>query len=446
MRNFFGKYPASSWVMFTIGSTLYAIWVLWLENLWFLTGLAVLFDMLVTKKIPWFFWRKGGFVKSRLAVEWIDAGIFGLLVAGFIRIFFLEAYSIPTSSMERSLLPGDYLFVTKLSYGPKLPNTPLSFPFSHHTLPFTENTPSYLEWISSPYKRLAGLSTVRHNDIIVFNFPEGDTVVAQYPDQSYYALIRQYGREFIHKEFDLLTRPVDRRENYIKRCAGIPGDTIMITGGRLYINGIPEPANNNIQHEYFVRTDGTKIDDSLFAGLEIPEHSIKFNPSRSLYELSLTEDLTEKVAGLPDVLSVERYENRNPYSGVHTIFPFDRNYPWNEDHYGPITVPGRDMVIDLTISNIPLYHRIITLYEGNDLEVINNEIFINGSKTHTYRFNMDYYFVLGDNRHNSADSRFWGFVPEDHIVGKAFMVWLSVESDKRFPKNIRWERMFRSID
>ncbi len=446
MNGLFEKYPEGSWIRFAIASTLLVLWVVWLGNIWLLAGIPILFDLLVTKKIPWLFWRKESLVKNRVAIEFIDAGVFGLLAAGIIRIFFIEAYSIPTSSMERSLLPGDYLFVSKVSYGPKLPNTPASFPFAHHTLPLTRNIPSYIEWINRPYKRLAGLSEIRHNDIIVFNFPEGDTVVAQYPDQSYYALIRQYGREFIHDKFDLRTRPVDRRENYIKRCAGLPGDTILITGGRLYINGLPEPANNNIQYEYFVRTDGTRIDDDLFDILDIPEHSIKFNRERSLYELSLTTDLTKEIAGLPNVLSVNRYENRNPYSGIHTIFPFHRNYPWNEDHFGPITVPGRDMVVDLTPANLPLYRRIITLYEGNELELINDKIYINGQRTQTYRFNMDYYFVLGDNRHNSADSRFWGFVPEDHVVGKAVMIWLSLDSEQKFPKNIRWERMFKSID
>ncbi len=446
MESFLRKFPAGSWTGFAITSVLYILWVIWHGNPWFLFGLAILFDLFLTKRVRWFFWRKEGLIKSRLAVELIDAAVFGLIAAGFLRIFFIEAYSIPTSSMERSLLPGDYLFVSKVNYGPKLPNTPLSFPFAHHTIPFTGRMPSYLEWITMPYKRLAGISGVKRDDVIVFNFPEGDTVVLQYPDQSYYALIRQYGREFIHEKFDLQTRPVDRKENYIKRCVGVPGDTILITGGHLYVNGIPEPDNGNMQYEYFIQTDGTGISDDVFAGLDIPEHSIKFNPARSLYELTLTDDKTDMIAGLPNVLSVNRYENRNPYSGIHTIFPFHRNYPWNEDHFGPLQVPGKAMEIELTTSNLPLYHRIITLYEGNDLEIINNNIYINGVQTSSYRFSMDYYFVLGDNRHNSADSRFWGFVPEDHLVGKAMMVWLSIDNDKSFPKNIRWERMFKSID
>ena len=425
---------------------LYFLWVLWMRNYWLLAGIVVIVDMFITRRVNWFFWKDERVVRNRLAVEWIDAVIFGIIVATFIRVFFIEAYSIPTSSMERSLIAGDYLFVSKIRYGPKLPNTPLSFPFAHHTMPFTRNVPAYLEWIKLPYKRLSGFSSVKNNDIIVFNFPEGDTLVMQYPDQSYYALVRQYGREYIHEKFDLVRRPVDKKENYVKRCVGIPGDTIMISAGRLFVNGVPEKESENIQYEYFVRTDGSLIEDEQFLQMGISPSVRKFNPDRSLYEIPLTGDMIKGIAGLKNVLSVNRYENRNPYSGIHTIFPFHRNYPWNEDNFGPLVIPGKNMEITLNANNLPLYRRLITLYEGNELKVMNNEIFINGEQTRSYRFKMDYYFVLGDNRHNSADSRFWGFVPEDHIVGKAVMVWLSLDHNKKFPKNIRWERMFKTIN
>jgi signal peptidase I len=416
---------------------LYSLWIIWIQNFWLLPGIIVIFDLFVTKKVKWRFWKNPRLIEYRFLRELADAVVFGIFVVIFIRIFFVEAYTIPTSSMEKSLLAGDYLFVSKIAYGPKLPNTPLSIPFANRL---------YLEWIRMPYKRLAGLTTIKNNDIIVFHFPEGDTVVSQHPDQSYYALIRQYGRQFIQERFDLLNRPVDKMENYVKRCAGIPGDTIMVQGGKLYINGIPEMENENIQYEYFVRTDGTLIDNDLFIQMDISLHDLKYNPDRSLYEIPLTANMIEEVASLGNVISVNRYENRNPYSGIHTIFPFDRSYPWNEDNFGPLVIPGRGMKIELNTGNLPLYHRLITLYEGNELEVKGDEIFINGARTVSYRFKMDYYFVLGDNRHNSADSRFWGFVPESHIVGKAVMIWLSLRANEKFPKNIRWERMFKTIN
>ena len=446
MKDSVKRFLSPAYLTFAIFSILYILWVLWMENLWLLPGIIIIFDLFITKKVKWLFWRRKGLIKSKIMIELIDAAAFGIVAATFIRLFFLEAYSIPTSSMERSLLVGDYLFVSKINYGPKLPNTPISFPFAHHTLPLTRNAPSYLEWISMPYKRLSGLSSINKHDVIVFNFPEGDTMITEYPDQSYYALVRQYGREFIHEQFNLVRRPVDKRENYIKRVAGLPGDTIRISAGILYVNGLMEEKNGTMQYDYFVQTDGSLIEDDLFSEMGIPVPDRKFNPGRSLYELPLTEELTGKVASLPNIVSVNRYENRNPYSGIHTIFPFNRNFPWNEDNFGPLVIPGKDMEVNINTGNLPLYHRLITLYEGNDLKVKNSDIYINGAKTSTYRFRMDYFFVLGDNRHNSADSRFWGFVPEDHVIGKAFLIWLSVDKDKKFPKNIRWERMFKSIN
>ncbi len=446
MDKFFKQFLKPGYLAGTLLTVLYLLWTAWMQNYWLLPGVLIIFDLFVTKKIKWLFWRDKKLIKNRILIEWIDAIVFGIFLATFIRIFFVEAYSIPTTSMEKTLLAGDYLFVSKVTYGPKLPNTPLSFPFANNTLPFTRNIPAYLEWIKRPYKRLAGLSRVKNNDVIVFNFPEGDTLVFQYPDQSYYALVRQYGREYIHDKFDLVKRPLDKMENYVKRCVGIPGDTIMIKGGRLFVNGVPEKESETIQYEYFVRTDGTHINDEQFIEMDIPPSTRKYNPDRSLYELPLTEDMIQGISALENVKSVSRYENRNPYSGIHTIFPFHRNFPWNEDNFGPLMIPARDMEVTLDIDNLPLYRRLITLYEGNDLEIKDDEIFINGLKTRSYRFKMDYYFVLGDNRHNSADSRFWGFVPEDHIVGKAVMVWLSIDAGKKFPKNIRWERMFKSIN
>lgn len=446
MINDLKRYIRSRYLICVLSILLYVLWVIWMDNFWLLPGIIIIFDLFITKKVNWLFWKRENLIKNKLLTELIDATLFGVVVATFIRIFFLEAYSIPTSSMERSLLAGDYVFVSKIHYGPKLPITPLSLPFSRYTMPLTKNTPSYLEWIKMPYKRLAGLSHVKNNDIIVFHFPEGDTVVYEYPDQSYYALARQYGRESIREKFDLSWRPVDKRDNYIKRCIGIPGDTVRINSGTVFVNGLAIKENRNIKFDYFVQTDGSLIEDEEFSELQIGKQNRTYNAKRSLYELSLTEELAKKIAELPNVLSINRYENINPYSGIHTIFPFHQNYTWNEDNFGPLFIPGKNTKVNLTTGNLPLYRRLITVYEGNELEVKNNEIFINGNKAYSYQFKMNYYFVLGDNRHNSADSRFWGFVPEDHIVGKAVTIWLSLDKERNFPKNIKWERLFKSIN
>ena len=446
MKNGLKHYFKPVYILCAFFILLYVLWVFWLDNFWLLPGILIIFDHFITKKINWRFWKKKGLIKNKLLIELIDATLFGVIVAAFIRIFFLEAYSIPTSSMEGSLFAGDYIFVSKVNYGPRLPNTPLSLPFSRHTLPFTKNTPSYLECLKMPYKRLAGFSSIKNNDIIVFNFPEGDTIVPRRPDQNYYALARKYGRENLMEKLDLEWRPVDKRDTYIKRCIGIPGDTIRISGGNLFVNGVAGLENNNMKFDYYVHTDGSIIEDEQFSEMKIAKQDIIYNPERSFYELSLTKELAKKISDLPNVLSINRYKNINPYSGINTIFPFHRNYAWNEDNFGPLLIPGKDMNVKLTIGNLPLYRRIITVYEGNELEVKNNEIFINGKKAGSYRFKMDYYFVLGDNRHSSADSRFWGFVPEDHIVGKARTIWLSLDKERKFPKNIKWERIFKRIN
>src|SRR6056297_816469 len=245
---------------FGLVSVIFVLWVIWIGNYWLLFGLAVIFDIYITKKVNWAFWKKRGKKPSK-AVEWLDALIFAVIAASLIRLFFIEAYTIPTSSMEKTLLVGDYLFVSKVSYGPKLPNTPLYFPFAHHTMPLTSKTPSYLEWIKNPYKRIAGFGDVKRNDVVVFNFPAGDTVIWKMQDQDYYSIVRNYAddlkmrdvkqgsklksfnrykaeaRKYIWDNFDMTVRPPDKRENYIKRCVAIPGDSLVIKHGQVFING-----------------------------------------------------------------------------------------------------------------------------------------------------------------------------------------------------------------
>ncbi|MGE4586857.1 MAG: signal peptidase I [Mangrovibacterium sp.] len=437
------------WFRFIIAGLIYSLWVIWIENYWWFLGLVVLFDIYISKKVHWAFWKKknpaGG--KQTKLVEWVDAIIFAVIAATLIRMFLIEAYTIPTSSMEKSMMVGDFLFVSKVSYGPKLPNTPLSFPFVHHTMPLSTTTKSYLEWIQRPYKRIAGLGKVKNNDIVVFNFPEGDTVATLMPTQSYYNLVRNYGRERVWSDTQsfgkIISRPVDKRENYIKRCIGIPGDAVEIRDGQVFVNGKAQPHFPGIQFDYIVTTNGTPINKRLLEKIGISRADQQvFNDSQFLFPL--TGEQVQKIEKLNNVLSVRKV-NMAAGNYDHNIFPFSEKYPWNVDNFGPLHIPRKGETIALSTDNLPFYKRIIDLYENHDLLVKDSTIYIDGKPSAEYTFGMDYYWMMGDNRHNSADSRYWGFVPEDHVVGKAVFIWLSLDKEKRFPSNIRWNRLFRTI-
>jgi len=440
---------SNKWFKFITVGLLYSLWVIWLGSyVWFL-GLAVIFDIYITQKVHWSFWKKKNPPdgKQTKLVEWVDAIIFAVIAATFIRMFFIEAYTIPTSSMEKSLLVGDYLFVSKTAYGPKTPNTPISFPFVHNTLPLTRNTKSYLEWIKLPYHRLKGFGHVKNNDVVVFHFPEGDTVALNIPNESYYQLVRTYGRDRVWSDKrnfgEIIARPVDKRENYIKRCIGIPGDVLKIEKGQVYINGKPQKHFPGMQMDYIVRTNGTSINPMALDRLHIADAD-RNTYSNTEYMFPLTEENVTKLKAFSNVVSVrEVLEDSAKWDP--NIFPSDKRFPWNVDNYGPITIPKKGKTIELTLDNLPLYRRIIDVYENNDLEVKNDQIIINGQLATNYTFKMNYYWMMGDNRHNSADSRYWGFVPEDHVVGKAKFIWLSLDKDRRFPANIRFSRLFTKI-
>ncbi len=432
--------------LFAVSTTIFILWVIWIGNYWLLLGLPIFIDYHITRKVNWTPWKKRGEKKRSALVEWVDAIIFAVIAATLIRMFFIEAYTIPTSSMEKSLLVGDYLFVSKVSYGPKLPNTPLSFPFAHHTLPLTKNTKSYVEWIKRPYKRLAGFGDIKRNDVVVFNYPEGDTVIVQFQsNRSYYSVVRDIGRERVWREYDIVVRPVDKRENYIKRCVAIPGDSLVVKQGQLYVNGQKQETIENLQYNYIVRTNGTAINSKLLDNLNIAKADRFFNPAGGIYELPLTSEAYDRIRELNNVHSVLRYESTNPAIMTDAIFPHSPDFAWTEDNFGPIWVPKKGETITLTLENLPLFERIIDVYEENEIAVADSTILINDEPATSYTFKMDYYFMMGDNRHNSADSRFWGFVPEDHIVGKASFIWLSLDKDKRFPANIRWNRSLKGI-
>jgi len=370
------------------------------------------------------FWEKSTKpkVKKGFFREWFDAIIFAVVAATIIRLFLIEAYTIPTSSMEKSLLIGDFLFVSKVSYGPRIPNTPIAFPFAHHTMPGTASTKSYSELIKLPYYRLPGFGRIENNDVVVFNYPMEDF------------------------------RPVDKRENYIKRCVGIPGDTLEVRERELFINGTQAERPEDMQYSYNVKTDGSGFNPKVLRKLDITEGGRVSNQGD--FSLTMTDDAAGQVSKFNNVKEITPTISRKGDYAEY-IFPNSdaamesnkgKKFFWNVDNFGPIWIPQKGATVELTMDNLPIYERIITLYEGNELKVTEGLIYINGAETKEYTFKMDYYFMMGDNRHNSADSRFWGFVPEDHIVGKAVFIWLSLDNAASdFSERIRWKRLFNLI-
>ena len=387
-------------------------------------------------------------IKKSFTREWVDAIIFAVVAATIIRTFLLEAYTIPTSSMEKSLLVGDYLFVSKITYGPKVPVTPLSFPFVHHTLPGSDDIKSYVEWIKLPYYRFAGFKSVDHNDAVVFNYPAGDTVSTRFQSNiSYYSLVDKYGRKRVWSDKrnfgDIVVRPVDKRENYVKRCIGLPGDTLSIVNRQVYLNGEKAINPENLQYQYHVTTNGSSINPKVLDKYNITETSRGNMPGT--FTFFLTDEAKKEIEKLPIVKSVEIY-NDEPGLWRPEIFPNDSAYNWNRDNFGPLYIPKEGVPINLTTKNLPKYSRLITTYEGNKLEVKDGKILINGTPSTTYTPKQDYFWMMGDNRHNSADSRYWGFVPEDHVVGRAEFIWLSLDQNKSFfDGKIRWNRLFSLV-
>jgi signal peptidase I len=375
--------------------------------------------------------------KKSVIREWLDAAVFAIVAATIIRTFFFEAYTIPTGSMEGTMLVNDYLFVSKLAYGPRVPMTPLAIPLVHNTMPLTGGK-SYTDAVQWKYRRIPGFGDVKRNDVVVFNFPAGDTVVTKYPDQDYYMLCRAMGRENVLANMEIITRPVDKKENYIKRCVAIAGDVIEVKDARIHINGSEAPLFPHAKLNYLVTTNGNMPG----AGDEL-EMAERFN--NNFYRYNLANDQVAEMQKATNVVSVkpliEYAAGVAPQAPSDWVFPHDTaNYKWNRDNFGPITVPKKGATVALTAQNIAMYRRIIRNYEGNTLEERDGKIFINGTEANSYTFAMDYYWMMGDNRHNSLDSRYWGFVPADHIVGKAWFVWLSYGEN-----GIRWKRLLHGI-
>lgn len=457
--------PVIQWVKAAVACVIYILFIVWVNNFWWLFLLPIIFDIFITKIIPWSAWRK---IKNKplyTLCSWLDAIIFALIAVYFVNLYIFQNFRIPSSSLEKSLLVGDFLLVSKVSYGPRVPITPLSFPLVQHTMPITGGK-SYCDKVQWEYKRLPGLDTIKTMDIVVFNFPVGDTVATKMENPDYYTLCHRYGRDNVINNSsifgEIVYRPVDRRENYVKRCVGLPGDSLQIIDNQIYVNGVAQYNPKGLQFNYFVETDGRKLSDQQFDAMQISNDDrllvnewgsgteilryLGYVPDEAgiyppVYYLPLTAEAVKKIEKLPNVRSVNIDKN----TFAQPMFPFAYKN-WTRDNYGPIYIPRKGSTIPIDTASLPLYERIIRNYEGNDLRVEGSDIYINGEKTDSYTFKMNYYWMMGDNRHNSADSRYWGYVPEDHIVGKPLFVWLSVDKDASLFSYVRWNRLFTSVD
>ena len=460
------------WAKFIIVLVLYLLFLYWVKSWWGLLVIPFIYDVYITKKIKWQWWKEEeGPVKW--VMSWVDALVFALVAVYFINQFFFQNYVIPSSSLEKSLLTGDYLFVSKVSYGPRIPQTPLTMPLTQHTLPVIE-TKSYIEWPQWDYRRVKGFGNVKLNDIVVFNYPAGDTLCSapQYQAQDFYRLsydigyrlypqrpnpdsldydvrrkyfetIYQGGRQYISENYaefgDIITRPADRRENYVKRCVGLPGQTLQIKDRIIYLDGKANKEPDNVQYTYHVKLK-QRLPDELMKELGITMEDLMSLNTLGYMPLTKLAVAELKKRGYAESIELNRETEE------WDIYPLNGNMHWTRDNYGPVWIPKKGESIDLTLDNIAIYERPIRTYEGNDLMVKDGKIFINGEVATKYTFKMDYYWMMGDNRHNSLDSRYWGFVPEDHIVGKPIFIWWSSDPDRHGFSGIRWSRLFRFVD
>lgn len=462
-------------------SVIYILFIVWVGNFWWLLLTPLIVDVYVTKFVPWTWWKKSKNKTLVTVMGWVDAIVFALVAVYFINTYLFQNYQIPTPSLEKSLLVGDFLAVSKAEYGPRVPMTPFSFPLVQHTLPVV-NSKSYLENPQWEYRRLAGMDTIDRNDIVVFNFPTGDTVfsVEGNNNPDYYVRCFEEGKSalrMLNPEFEpdrdacyakgreivrsreselgkIIWRPVDRRENYVKRCLAIAGDWLEIRDNQVFVNGKAQDKFQGVQYNYFVQTDGRVLGADVLDKLGISKDDRAFydaqnygnliaylglNPTLPVYHFPLKSESLEKLKRVNGIQSIVI----EPAELTGSVFPLGTNYGWDRDNYGPIYIPRKGAVIKLNAYNYPIYERIIRTYEHNSLQYVNGEFLINGEKTEYYKFKMNYYWMMGDNRHNSQDSRFWGFVPEDHVVGRPMFVWLSLDKDKSlFEGKIRFNRFF----
>ena len=452
---------------------LYILFLIWIKSWLGIIVIPFIIDNYTTRIIKWKWWKKSQNKTLRKVMSWVDAIVFALIAVYFVHVYFFQNYVIPTPSLEKTLQVGDYLFVSKVNYGPRKPITPLSMPLTQHTMPIL-GCKSYIDAIQWDYERVGGFDEVELNDIVVFNYPGGDVATTNPEVIDFHAMCYAIGKEIdkdtinnkdrlkirdtynryyekgfkyieSHPEYygEILYRPVDRRENYVKRCVGLPGNTLEIKDKVIYLNGEPQPQPKNSQFNYHVDLTTKQIPENI-----LKERGISFDDAYTLYQIKqipLTQENYEWFKKNTRLCkSIEPVE-MNITDG---IYPLNGNYGWTADNYGPVWIPKKGETIKLTLDNLAVYERPIAVYEGNTIDVDEKgKIYINGKETDSYTFKMDYYWMMGDNRHNSADSRYWGFVPEDHIVGEALFIWLSLDKDYGlFDGKIRWSRMFRGVN
>lgn len=461
------------WVRFSVVAILFVLWVAWMGNWWLLLGGILLFDIYITGYIPFTFWKQSKIPVVRGVMSWVDAIVYALILVYFLFAFIGQNYQIPSSSLEKTLYTGDYLFVNKTVYGPRVPMTPVYFPLVHNELPFGLGK-SYAEKPQLPYHRLKGLRDVEAGDIVVFNFPAGDTVMSRVSNPDYYTLVSMYGRDRVLSDKatfgERIYRPIDRRENYVKRVVGLPGQRIRIVDGEILIDGKPFLTPENVQFNHFYQITDPTFSDEDFEALGIPVDDrmrVDFTaddiPSLlasgftmnangevpPIYLSPLTASMVEQMTQSPKIGRILRQipepEQFSP------LFPASESASWTRANYGGsngLWIPKKGVTIRMSQKAWDIYGRTIRVYENNpDATFSDGHLYIGGKPKDTYTFRQNYYFMMGDNRDNSLDSRYWGFVPEDHIVGTPWRVLISFDKDHSlFDGKIRWSRIFRSAN
>ncbi len=463
------------WIKMSTYLVLYILFLIWIKSWLGIIVIPFIIDNYTTHIIPWKWWKKSENKHLRKVMSWVDAIVFALVAVYFVHLYFFQNYVIPTSSLEKSLLVGDYLFVSKINYGPRKPITPLSMPLTQHTMPVF-GCKSYIDAIQWDYERVAGFEEIEIGDIVVFNYPAGDIATTNPEVIDFHGYCYSIGKQLNEDKYsiesvngdtakiratykkyyddgykyieghpeqfgEIVLRPVDRRENYVKRCVGLPGNTLEIKDKVIYIDGKALEQPKNSQFNYRIELTQQIPDDIL------KERGISLDDVQTLYytgQIPLTKENYEWFSNNKRLCkSIEIVNNDN----TDGVYPLNGNYGWTIDNYGPVWIPKKGETVNLTLGNLAIYERPIAVYEGNNVEIKDGKIFINGAESNSYTFKMDYYWMMGDNRHNSADSRCWGFVPEDHIVGKALFIWLSLDKDYGlFDGKIRWSRMFRGVN